>query len=67
MERESYRCITVQELVDEVKFDTLHFPLGMNTVIVSGDFEGNYTHQKHELQHECGKTCLAYEMHEGQN
>jgi len=63
----NYKAITVQDIVDEVLNNPKRFPKGMKTVVVSGDFEGNYTHQLHEIQYDGRKLCLGYEMHEGGN
>lgn len=68
--QEKYRRITVKDLVDAVKADPKAFPKGMNTAILSGDFEGNYTHEKHEVfiedrYNNIGPALfLGYEMHE---
>ena len=56
---------TVMDLVFEVMSNKKLYPKGLYTVIETGDFEGNYTHQKHELQSDKGKVRLAYEMHDG--
>ena len=66
----NYKKITVQDIVDAVLGNPETYPLGMNTLVLSGDFECNYTHRLHELMHQkdtkLGKCiCLAYEMHEG--
>lgn len=63
----NYKQITVRDLVNAVTANKKQFPNGLDTVIVSGDFEGNYTHQKHEIMHDGNKLCLGYEMHEGWN
>jgi len=64
---DDYTTITVEDIVATVKANPQQFPDGMKTIVLSGDFEGNYTHRLHELQH-CGRAiCLGYEMHEGQN
>ena len=72
-----YKRITVQDIIDYIKSEPEKFPDGMKTVIVSGDFECNYTHEKHEIQDMVGCTlnkkkfpnaiCLGYEMHEGES
>lgn len=63
-----YGTLTVQDLVDFINANPKTFKDGMNTEIISGDFEGNYTHFKHSMESDKtdGKTrlCLAYEMHE---
>ena len=60
----NYGAITVQDVVDMIKDNPKLFPNGMKTEIWSGDFEGNYTHIKHELMFENGKIFIGYEMHE---
>ena len=65
-----YKTITVQDIVDVIKANPDKFPNGMKTKICSGDFEGNYTHRKHEIScthvRRLGNTLfLNYEMHEG--
>ena len=46
--------------------DPKSFPKGLDTVITTGDFEGNYQHQLHEMMTDGGKSLfLGYEMHEG--
>lgn len=67
--KNSYDVITLQDLVDAIMSDSETFPKGMETVIMTGDFEGNYTHQKHEIMRDetvtYGNICfLGYEMHE---
>ncbi|MBO7102286.1 MAG: hypothetical protein J6W02_01230 [Bacteroidaceae bacterium] len=66
-EKDEYRMITVRDMVEAVS-DRKQFPLGLDTPVISGDFEGNYTHLKHELEHQLeGKIhylVMAYEMHE---
>ena len=59
-----YGTITVQDLIDMIKSNPKLFPNGMNTEVWSGDFEGNYTHIKHELMSDDGKLFIGYEMHE---
>lgn len=66
---EKYKAITVKDLVDLVTEYPKDFPKGLNTVIMSGDFEGNYLHEKHEIFIDKFKKygaviCLGYEMHE---
>lgn len=67
--KRSYRELTVRDLVELVKHEDV-FPLGLDTKILSGDFEGNALHVKHEMgaDHDAdGWTALLlkYEMHEG--
>ena len=63
-----YKTITLQELVDLVNNNPKVFKNGMETKIVSGDFEGNYRHIKHEIMRDKWKRetviFLGYEMHE---
>ena len=66
-----YGKLTVRDIVNFVKGDKKLFPKGLDTPIYSGDFEGNYTHGKHELQYikpdenvPETSVCLGYEMHE---
>lgn len=64
-----YKTITLQDLVDLVASSPEVFRDGMYTKILSGDFEGNYRHKKHEIMYDrCEGTAvlfLGYEMHEG--
>jgi hypothetical protein len=64
-----YKTITVQDLVDLVTNNPDVFKDGMKTKILSGDFEGNYCHKKHEIMSDTYKKhtaiFLGYEMHEG--
>jgi hypothetical protein len=68
---ESYKTITLNDILKEVTSNPTRYPLGGDTPILSGDFEGNYTHKMHEIMYQKvdKKTCicLAYEMHEGRN
>ena len=70
-EKESYREMRLMDLVDTVMGDAKTYPDGMDTVVVSGDFECNYTHRKHEFQwmrtDRGVALVMAYEMHEGEN
>lgn len=65
-----YRAMTVNDLIKFIETHKEDFPKGLDTVIMSGDFEGNYTHEKHEFQlidnvPDYGNVvCLGYEMHE---
>lgn len=67
---EDYRVLTLKDLIEFVESDKELFPKGLDTVVMSGDFEGNYVHEKHECQYmrEDSKygtvLCLGYEMHE---
>ena len=65
----NYKNITVKDIIDFIEENKEYFPNGLDTVVMSGDFEGNYTHGKHEIQiiedERCGNiVCLGYEMHE---
>lgn len=68
---ECYKMITVNDILKEITDNPTKYPLGGNTPVLSGDFEGNYTHKMHEIMFQevdrkiC--ICLAYEMHEGWN
>lgn len=65
----TYRVITVRDIVNAVNSDKKTFPKGLDTPIGSGDFECNCTHYLHEIQNDkMGKhgrgLILSYEMHE---
>ena len=70
MTDERYKAITVQDLVDLVKSQPEMFPKGLDTVVMTADFESNYLHEKHELYHDKDKSkygnfvVMCYEMHE---
>lgn len=68
---DSYKTITLNDILKEVTNNPTRYPLGGDTPILSGDFEGNYTHKMHEIMRQkVGKKiciCLSYEMHEGWN
>lgn len=66
-----YKAITVADIVDFVLKNPAKFPKGLQTPVISGDFECNYTHGKHEIQVvepdiiiKENSVCLGYEMHE---
>ena len=61
----NYKQLTVRDIIDAVLDDKFHFPKGIDTPILSGDFEGNYTHRMHEMEYDEGSLFLGYEMHEG--
>lgn len=65
---ESYKTITVKDLVNFVSNDKKNFPQGLDTPITSGDFEGNFHHVLHELfidkLGEKEAVFIGYEMHE---
>lgn len=67
---ESYRRITVKDLVDLVKLNPKEFPKGLDTAILSGDFEGNTAHEKHEIMRDSQDPqigpaiFLGFEFHE---
>ena len=65
--QDTYKEVTVRDILRFILNDPKYFHRGLDTVVVSGDFEGNYTHQKHELSGYAGKLVLSYEMHEGFN
>lgn len=65
----TYKCITVRDIVNHINNNSAKYPNGLDTKVMSGDFECNYTHEKHEIQNfDTGKygfvICLGYEMHE---
>lgn len=64
----NYKTFTVRDLMFIVCADKKNFPLGLDTPIASGDFEGNYHHIKHEVMADkIGRkqaVFLGYEMHE---
>ena len=61
----SYRALTIRDLVELVDGHKDIFPKGLDTEIVTGDFEGNDVHFKHEMNYQTGrKLILNYEMHE---
>ena len=66
-----YKVLTVKDIVDFVRSNKKRFPKGLHTPVVSGDFECNNTHGKHEIQYmepdgviKENSVCLGYEMHE---
>lgn len=65
-----YKELTVQDIINAINNNPKLFPEGMNTPIVSGDFEGNYTHFLHSISQDAiygnPAICLGYEMHEDQ-
>ena len=67
---DKYRAITVQDLIDYINVHKDQFPKGLNTVIMTSDFEGNYLHEKHELYYDYDESkygpflAVCYEMHE---
>ena len=65
----TYKCITVRDIVNHINNNSTKYPNGLDTKIMSGDFECNYTHEKHEIQSYGTEkygyvVCLGYEMHE---
>ena len=69
MAKKSYRTLTVRDLVELVQSNPTIFPNGLDTTIITGDFEGNYVHLKHEMHVEpdddnVNSLLLNYEMHE---
>lgn len=69
MEKKSYRPLTLRDLVELVQGNPMIFPRGLDTTILTGDFEGNYLHLKHEMHAEpdddnVNALLLNYEMHE---
>lgn len=65
-----YKVITIQDLINFVKDNKDIFPKGLDTNIMTADFEGNYLHEKHEIYNDYDKNkyksfiVLCYEMHE---
>ena len=66
-----YGKITVRDIVNFVMGDTKTFPKGIDTPVMTGDLECNYTHGRHEIQFMKkdgvlteNAVCLGYEMHE---
>ena len=69
MAKKSYRTLTVRDLVELVNENPTIFTKGLDTPIITGDFEGNYLHLKHEMHVEPDENgvnalLLNYEMHE---
>ena len=62
----NYKTFTIKELIKILTALAKEMPKGYNTPVYSGDFEGNYTHIKHEIMRdeENGAVFLGYEMHE---
>lgn len=68
---DNYKLITVEDIISFIGKHKDLFPKGLDTPIYSGDFECNYTHGKHLIQHMTkdgtikeNAICLSYEMHE---
>jgi len=67
---ETYKAITIQDLIDFINSSPDDFPDGLNTVIMTSDFESNYLHEKHEICYDRDDSkygpfiALCYEMHE---
>lgn len=65
-----YKVITIQDLINFVKDNKDIFSKGLDTSIMTADFEGNYLHEKHEIycDNDLNKygsfIVLCYEMHE---
>lgn len=65
-----YKMITVKDLVELISNNPQAFPNGLNTPIISGDFECNSTHEKHlvnvitNVKKHGSMLILNYEMHE---
>ena len=64
----NYKKVTVQDIVNVIKSNPDKFKDGMDTLVFSGDFEGNYTHHFHEISYDNygdkNVIFLGYEMHE---
>lgn len=61
----NYKQYTIKELIKELKDCAKHLPNGLNSLVTTGDFEGNYTHQLIEPMLDEDSVFLGYEMHEG--
>ena len=65
-----YGLKTIRQIVDYINSHKDKFPKGLDTPIVTGDFECNYTHANHEIQSYNCKfghvVCLGYEMYENE-
>lgn len=66
MSEETYKQHTVGSLLATIKGLMDEKKITLDTVVASGDFEGNYLHGKHEIQldKENNILFLGYEMHE---
>lgn len=62
-----YKVITVRDILKTLISDPNYFSKGLDTAITTGDFEGNYTHRKHQIGVYGKNLFLGYEMHEGFN
>lgn len=59
-----YKGFTLQEIVDFVKSHPKQFSKGMDTQVVTGDFEGNYLHRKFMLDEEGSRLFIGFELHD---
>jgi hypothetical protein len=64
-----YKELTVQDIINAINNNPKLFPEGMNTPIISGDFEVKYTHFLHAISaqytiHGNPAICLEYEIDE---
>lgn len=66
MSEETYKQHTVRSLLVTIEALLETKDITLDTVVTSGDFEGNYLHGKHEIQldKENNILFLGYEMHE---
>lgn len=65
-EVETYKQYTVGSLLATIKGLLEEKHITLDTIVTTGDFEGNYLHGKHEIQidKESNLFFLGYEMHE---
>lgn len=65
-EAETYKQYTVGSLLATIKGLLEAKDITLDTIVTTGDFEGNYLHGKHEIQidKESNLFFLGYEMHE---
>ena len=61
----SYKEYTIKELIEELKECAKELPNGIDSLVTTGDFEGNYTHRLIEPMLDDDSVFLGYEMHEG--
>ena len=65
-EAETYKQYTVRSLLVTIEALLETKDITLDTIVTTGDFEGNYLHGKHEIQidKESNLFFLGYEMHE---
>ena len=59
-----YKKFTLQEIVDFVKSHPMQFSKGMDTKVVTGDFEGNYYHNTFMLDADGTNLFIGFELHD---